>query len=79
MAGHHLESAILLAILVGKLAHNRGIVSRDRIGRERPFETLVREVDGSWHLEEALYGFEEERYEPNGEQVSGRRGIRRCI
>jgi hypothetical protein len=37
--------------------------------------TLVRGVDQSWYLEDALHRFEEERYELDGELVSGQRRI----
>jgi len=75
--GHDLEGAIMLATLVSKHGHNRSVVPRDIGGREGYFEAIVREVDGSWHIEDTLHGVEEERYELDGEVISGGRRIRR--
>jgi hypothetical protein len=42
-------------MLVTVVHWHRVIVPRDRGGREGYFEAIVREVDGSWHLEDTLY------------------------
>jgi len=66
----------MLVTVVRRHRPNGSIVPRDRGGREGYFEAIVREVDGGWHLEDTLYGIEEERYELDGELISGGRGAR---
>jgi len=69
----------MLVTVVRRHRPSRSIVPRDRGGREGYFEAIVREVDGGWHLEDTLYGIEEERYELDGEVISGGRRARRDV
>jgi len=73
---HKLEGAIMLATLGRKSAYNRRITPWDRDGREGHFKAIIREVYGSWYLEDTLHGFEEGGREMDREVISGGRCIR---
>ena len=76
---HDLEGTIMLAALVSKYGHNQAVCPRDLSGREGHFETIAREVDGNWHLEDTVYSFEVECYELDREVVCGEGRTRRGV